>query len=58
MELRSTYAADKLASLLEAIGKAQNNKFGLLILALEDQDKLEDTYALQMLLEGMKEHFV
>jgi hypothetical protein len=43
MEQRSTYGADKLSSLFEAIGKAQKNKFGLLTLALEDQDKLEDT---------------
>jgi hypothetical protein len=56
MEQRSTYGADKLSSLFEAIGKAQKNKFGLLTLALEDQDKLEDTYALQMLLEGTKDH--
>jgi hypothetical protein len=58
MEIRQTYPADKLSSLFEAIGKAQKNKFGLLTLALEDQDKLEDTYALQMLLEGTKEHFI
>jgi hypothetical protein len=58
MEDRHSYPADKLASLFEAIGKAQKNKFGLLTLALEDQDKLEDTYALQMLLESTKEHFI
>jgi hypothetical protein len=39
MEDRHSYPADKLASLFEAIGKAQKNKFGLLTLALEDQDK-------------------
>ena len=41
----------------EAICKPQKNEFDLLTLALEDQDKLEDTYALQMLLESTKEHF-
>ena len=57
MESRSSYPADKLTALLEAICKPQKNKFDLLMLALEDQDKLEDTYALQMLLESTKEHF-
>jgi hypothetical protein len=42
MENRLTYPADKLSALLEAIRKAQKNKFELLTLALEDQDKLED----------------
>jgi hypothetical protein len=58
MEIRQSYPADKLLSLFEAIGKAQKNKFGLLTLALKDQDKLEDTYALHMLLEGTKDHFI
>jgi hypothetical protein len=58
MEDCHSYPADKLASLFEPIGKAQKNKFGLLTLALEDQDKLEDTYALQLLLESTKEYFI
>jgi hypothetical protein len=58
MENRLTYPAEKLSALFKAIGKAQKNKFGLLTLALEDQDKLEDTYALQMLLESTKDHCV
>ena len=54
---RKTYQADKLSSLFDTIGRAQKDKFELLTLALEDQDKLEDTYALQMLLESTKKHF-
>ena len=38
--------------------KAKKNKFELLTLALGDPDKLEDTYAIQMLLESKKMHFI